>query len=420
MKSSFLIVLWPLALAGADLSGTWELTLRGGGAVDSSRIEIALKDGRYSFRHDDIEFRGAPEGSRVRFDCIEGAKPCGVMTVDTTATTMTGSGDMEGIPLEWSARRPATPPSSGPARHEFAPTIYHRQFSSDKPPALRIFPGDTVHTTTVDSGGRDANGVRRVFGGNPLTGPFYIEGAMPGDAIAVKFTRIRLNRDSAQSGARVVPSALEPWVLRDQPKTENFDSTWTLDRAANLGRLAHPTPRLKNYTVPLRPMVGCVGVAPPGGEAYRSGNLGDWGGNLDYNQIAEGVTVFLPVYAPGALLFVGDGHAAQGDGELTGDALETSLELEFTVDLQRNARLNQARIESPGYIMFSGVGNSLPDALQHATTGLSRYLATRYSLNPAEVGIVLGSGIRYDIAEIVDPKVHIVAKLPRKLLEGLQ
>ena len=129
--------------------------------------------------------------------------------------------------------------------------------------------------------------------------------------------------------------------------------------------------------------------------------------------------MFLPVFTPGALLYVGDGHAAQGDGELTGDALETSLELEFTVDLQRSVRLNQARIESDEYIMLSGVANSLGEALQRATSGMSRYLSTTYGLNPAEAGIVMGSSMKYDIAEVVDPHIHVVAKLPRKLLERL-
>jgi len=277
-----------------------------------------------------------------------------------------------------------------------------------------------VHTTTVDAGGRDAEGKRRVYGGNPLTGPFYIEGAMPGDTIAVKLTRVRLTRDSAVSGDGVVPSALEPGMLRDQQRVKDFDSEWSLDRAGMVGRLKNPTQKLKNFVVPLRPMIGCIGVAPPGGQSLRAGELGDWGGNLDYNQMVEGVTVFLPVYAPGALLFIGDGHAAQGDGELAGDALETSMEVEFTVNLQTGVRQGQPRIESDEYVMFSGVGNSLGDALQRATSGLSRYLSQRYSLNPAEVGIVLGTGIRYDIAEIVDPKQHVVAKLPKKSLEGLQ
>ena len=167
-------------------------------------------------------------------------------------------------------------------------------------------------------------------------------------------------------------------------------------------------------------MLGCVGVAPPAGFVIRTWDSGVFGGNMDYNQIREGVTLYFPVYHPGALLFVGDGHAAEGDGELTGDALETSMEIEFTVDLERDANINAPRFENDEYVMTSGVGNSLEDALQGATTGMSQYLEKRYKLNPAEVGIVLDTAMRYDIAEVVDPEVHIVAKLPRKSLASLK
>ena len=140
---------------------------------------------------------------------------------------------------------------------------------------------------------------------------------------------------------------------------------------------------------------------------------------MDYNQVVEGTTVLLPVNVPGALLYTGDGHAAQGDGELAGDALETSMDVEFTVDVQQDAHLQGPRFENADYVMFSGIGNSLREALQHATTGISEYLAHEYKLNPAEVGIVLDTAMKYDIAEVVDPEVHIVAKLPRSVLATL-
>jgi acetamidase/formamidase len=141
---------------------------------------------------------------------------------------------------------------------------------------------------------------------------------------------------------------------------------------------------------------------------------------MDYNEIREGVTLYLPVFQPGALLFLGDGHAAQGDGELTGDALETSTEYSFTVDVIRNHRLQGPRAENAEFRMASGIANSLPEALQQATTSLSQWLADDFQLNPNEVAIVLGSSIHYDIAEVVDPLVHVVAKVSKKALEGLQ
>jgi len=196
----------------------------------------------------------------------------------------------------------------------------------------------------------------------------------------------------------------------------NFDSTWTLDRQAGFARLTKPTDKLKDYRVPLKPMLGCVGVAPPQAQSFRSGYLGSYGGNMDYNQLVEGTTVYLPVYHPGALLFVGDGHAAQGDGELTGDALETSMEWTFTVDVIRNRSVSNPRLENADYLMASGISNSLPEALQSATTNLSTWLQEEYKLNPGEIAVVFGTGIRYEIAELVDPQIHVVAKIAKSLL----
>ena len=166
-------------------------------------------------------------------------------------------------------------------------------------------------------------------------------------------------------------------------------------------------------------MLGCVAVAPPDKQTFRSGWLGSWGGNMDYNGLREGTTLYLPVYQEGALLFVGDGHAAQGDGELTGDALETSMDVEFSVELIVGKSTNGPRAENDEFIMAMGIANSLPDALKNATTQLARWIEKDYKLSANESAIVLGTSIRYDIAEIVDPQVHIVAKLSKAVLAQL-
>jgi acetamidase/formamidase len=148
----------------------------------------------------------------------------------------------------------------------------------------------------------------------------------------------------------------------------------------------------------------------------RTGFLGSYGGNMDYNQMREGTTLYLPVYAPGALLFIGDGHAAQGDGELTGDALETSMQVEFTVSLVKGMSTQGPRAENEDYLMSFGIANSLDDAVRTSTTQLVNWLQRDYKLEPNEAAIVLGTAIRYDIAELVDPLVHVVAKVPKSAL----
>jgi acetamidase/formamidase len=140
---------------------------------------------------------------------------------------------------------------------------------------------------------------------------------------------------------------------------------------------------------------------------------------MDYTYLREGITVYLPVYQEGALLFVGDGHAAQGDGELTGNALETSMDVEFTVNLISNQNTGGPRAEDDEWIMAMGIAGSLPDALRQATTQLARWLEKDYHLTANETAIVLGTSMRFDVAEVVDPQVDVVAKVSKKVLAQL-
>src|SRR5204862_613591 len=126
-------------------------------------------------------------------------------------------------------------------------------------------------------GGVDRKGLRRSQGGTPETGPFYVEGALPGDTLVVKLNRVRLNRDSAESGDQIVDTALTPNYLRDTKYDEKFNSSWVLDREHGVARLKQPSAHLTNYIVKLRPMLGCIAVAPPGHQAFRTGFLGSYG-----------------------------------------------------------------------------------------------------------------------------------------------
>lgn len=140
---------------------------------------------------------------------------------------------------------------------------------------------------------------------------------------------------------------------------------------------------------------------------------------MDYNGVREGVTLYLPVYQAGAMLTVGDGHAQQGDGEITGQGLETSMDVEFTVDLIPNQLLDQPWAENDEYIMVSGIGGSLDAALQIATAGLSNWLKSYYRLNASEIATVLAASIRYEIASAAGSQAHIVAKIRKDVLSQL-
>ncbi len=421
MIKATLFLCLPLFASAADLTGRWNLRLtRFGEQFANGFLELKTDGAKVTGSFEQIKIEGSIDGDHVRLTAIPPDGKRAEFDGKIAGDEMSGTAKAPDDEFEWNARRVVERPKAAPRTHVFEPTAFHRVFSGSIPPVLRVNPGDTIKTTTVDAGGRDAKGARRSNGGNPETGPFFIEGAMPGDTLAIRFNRIRLNRDSASSGDRIVYSALQPGYVRNAKFAEDFSSDWKLDRDAGLAMLAKPTERLKNFRVKLQPMLGCVGVAPPQNQSFRSGWLGPWGGNMDYNGLREGVTVYLPVFQEGALLFVGDGHALQGDGELTGDALETSMDVEFTVDLIRGRSTQAPRFESDEYLMASGIAGSLPDALQMATTQLTNWLQRDYKLSPNEAHVVLGAAMRYDIAEVVDPQVHVVAKIAKSALEGLK
>jgi acetamidase/formamidase len=421
MTRLWLMLSLPLLASAADLTGQWNLKLmRFGDQFGGARVELKTEGSALTGTLNELKLKGTVEGSQVHITAIRpNGEEWGKLEGQVSGDEMSGTVKRGNDEFNWSARR-APVITAQPKTHVFEPTKFHRAFSGTIPPALHINPGDTVQTTTVDAGGRDSKGTPRSMGGNPETGPFYVEGAMPGDTLAIKFHKIRLNRDSAGSGDRIVSGALDPDYYRNAKFDDKFDSQWKLDREAGVAMLAKPTDRLKNFKVNMQPMLGCVGVAPPANQTYRSGWLGSWGGNMDYSGLREGVTVYLPVYQEGAILFVGDGHAAEGDGELNGDALETSMDVEFTVNLIRGKSTQGPRFESDEYLMASGIGGSLQDALQMATTELAKWLERDYKLSPNESNVILGTSVRYDVAEVVDPQVHIVAKVSKSVLAPLQ
>lgn len=319
----------------------------------------------------------------------------------------------------FTAARIAPPHSGPPQRHEFTPTVFYRQFSPSNKPVLTISPGDTVHTTTVDAGGTDEKGITRVLGGNPETGPFFIESAMPGDVLAVHLTRLRLNRDWAISDDNIVPRGLDGDLavkMKDAGKTIR----WHLDLARGVASPEKPSEHLANYSVPLKPMLGCVATSPQPSQAPPgTGDSGRFGGNMDFNENVEGSTIYLPVSVPGAMLYLGDGHAAQGDGELTGNALETSMDVEFTVELLTGTRFGGVRVETPTHIIAMGLAGSLDEAFSSATSNMAHWLEQDYALTPSEIAQVLGTAAEYRVSEVADRNAGMVLRINKDRLKSL-
>ena len=426
-RLGWLLCLVPaLALGQQDLSGKWVVTTDIYGNPLAQKLTLKSEGGKLTgkFAGDDLE--GTVQGKAIHFI----AKDKDGNTSDYTGTisgdTFSGNavineaGDHpERTTGAFTARKIPDKAPAAPQRHEFVPTTFYRQFSASTKPVLTIWPGDTVHTTTVDAGGADEKGVTRVLGGNPQTGPFYVETAMPGDTLVVHLNRVRLNRDWAMSDDAIVGRALGP-QMAVKMKDGGKNLRWLLDRQKMVATPEKPGEHMKNYSVPVKPMLGCVGVAPGFGSApIITGDSGRFGGNMDFNEIVEGTTVYLPVSQPGALLYVGDGHALQGDGELNGNALETSMDVEFTVDVIHDKNIITPRVESPTHVMAVGLAGSVDDALRLATASITQWLEQDYKLTPSEVAQVLGTSAEYVISEVADRNAGVAAKIRKERLAGL-
>ena len=291
-------------------------------------------------------------------------------------------------------------------------------------PAMRIKPGTALRLWSDDAFGGALRSVDDLSSAevdlrfvNPQTGPFYVEGAMPGDVLAVHVKKLRLSRPLAISDDGLVERGLTSDYASEHKDNDFNNVVWSLDTAAGIARPAKPTEKLRNLAVPLKPMLGCIGVAPGfGGAPIRTGDSGRIGGNMDFNEIVEGATVYLPVAQPGALLYVGDGHALQGDGELNGNALETPMDVELSVDVIRGQSISRPRVENDEYLMAMGLAGSLDDAFKEATSGLASWLEKDYGLTGPEAAILLGATIEYEVSEVADRNAGIVAKVKKKYL----
>jgi amidase len=302
-------------------------------------------------------------------------------------------------------------------RHEFEPTHFHVTLGSHEP-VLRIGDGDSVATWCVDSGGHDRHGKQITAGGNPQTGPFYVEGAEPGDTLSVRFDRLWPNRDRGVTGGLVAPNVVDPEFAAALPReTGNDADTWILDLDRGCARLEKPPAGLERLgELPFEPMLGCFGVAPDRGEAISTATSGRHGGNMDYRGFREGLTIYFPVFAEGALFHLGDGHARQGDGEIVGTGVEVSFDVEFAVGLLKGKRIGWPRAEDDEFVMAVGNARPLDQALQHATTELLRLLDEDYGLSYRASSTLLGQSIRYDIGNVYDPAFTVVAKIEKGLL----
>jgi amidase len=192
---------------------------------------------------------------------------------------------------------------------------------------------------------------------------------------------------------------------------------WRLDRPAGSVRPENATGTLSDYSVPLKPMLGGLAAAPRFGmPAISTGDTGRFGGNMGFNEVAEGNTVYLPVQQPGALLHFGDAHALQGDGETSQYALERSMDVTVTVDVIKGRSVAMLRVESPIQIMVLGQAGSLDEALKSASTGMIQWLQQEYGLTLSQAAQALGAAMRFSVPNLAGRSVGVAAKIDKALL----
>jgi len=297
--------------------------------------------------------------------------------------------------------------------HRHSQTVYHNVLGPAEP-VLRIAPGDRIITTTVDAHGYDEHLRKVAKSPNPMTGPFFIEGAEPGDTLSVHIENACPNRDSGWTSSVFRPNVVEPLYVKRLPEKEYLD--WKLDRGTRIASFIDPGTGGETVRLPFAPMLGCIGVAPSEGQTISTITCGPHGGNMDYRGIVEGVTLYFPVFAEGALLFLGDGHALQSEGEISGTGIETSFAVQFTVDVLKGTPIDWPHGENDELLFTIGNARPLEQALQHAITEMVRWLEHDYRIDINRASLLLGHAAELDVGNVISPHCTMVCKIKKDLL----
>ena len=285
-------------------------------------------------------------------------------------------------------------------------------------PARRIKPGTRIVSWTEDcydgavtKQGQMPSKVQLPGHDNPQTGPFYVEGAEPGDTLAIHIEKLEPARDYGISSSFPGFGALNgtdrtAMLHGDFPETVWF---YQVDRVKGVARTRSQDGKL-SWEVPLAPFLGCLGVAPPGGEVRSTIVPDNFGGNMDCPEVRAGNTVYLGVRVPGALLSFGDGHFAMGDGEIIGTAVEGAMNVELTVDLVKKRETPWPRIENAQWMMSVGASRPLEDAARIAFKDMVAWVREKTGLSEMDAYEFVSQTARAPIVEMVDPQYTVLVK----------
>jgi amidase len=289
-------------------------------------------------------------------------------------------------------------------------------------PVAHLKPGDILDTNTLDCFG---NGLKRpgdtldmAKGDNPLAGPFYVEDAEPGDTLAVKILDLQVDGEygvgAFSPGFGSINSSHYTPMLEQKPFQERvwFYHINHADNTATFQALDSDF----SVKIPMHPFFGCIGVAPAEGEARSSIVPAEFGGNMDSPEASVGNTVYFPVNVKGGLLYLGDGHAAMGDGEVAGSAVEVPLKARVQVNLMKGRKIEWPQFENDDAIMTVGIYRPLEDATRIALTELVHWMHRDYGLSELDAYELLSKVAKLHLNEMVDPNYVVVASIEKKYL----
>lgn len=298
--------------------------------------------------------------------------------------------------------------------HEVRPSEYHNTLGPHEP-ILWVHSGDRITTDTVDARGFDHLHDQVAVRGNPMTGPFAVQEAEPGDALVVRILEITPSRTYGFTTASTAPHCVEPAFASSLPPNDLVE--WRIDLAARQVHLVAPCPEsCPELVLPLDPMLGCFGVAPARSQAISTATSGPYGGNMDYRACRAGAVTAFPVSTPGGLFFLGDVHAVQGDGEISGNGVEVSARVTFELHLLKQYELQWPRLIDSVGIATIGNARPLDQATQICTTEMLRWLPQEFGLEPAAAHLWLQQTVRYEVGNIFDPAYSMACRLPREFL----
>lgn len=301
-----------------------------------------------------------------------------------------------------------------PATNE---TVQWGWFNNAEPPRARIRSGDTVVMETMMASlnqilpGVPIAEITRLRVDNPgrgphtITGPIFVEGAMPGDVLKIRINRIVPRNYGAN------------WNLPGNLKLGQFPGVFSEAQVKHfyLDLARGKTEFLPGIEIPVRPFPGIIGVARAESGQYSTVPPGRFGGNLDCRELVQGTTIYLPVFVDGALLWSGDSHAAQGNGEINLTAIETAFsELNITVNLIKNKPLSWPRIETPTHWLTLGYDRDLNKALDILNEETLKFVAESQNLSGAEAKQFIAKYGDIRVAEVVNQLKGVYCMLPKK------